>query len=113
MIRDSSSVLTGSTNFTDTGTSKNLNHIAIINDKKIAGIYNKEYTEIQEGHFGKLNEGRDPKPRQETILGLPVKVLFAPDHNPEMEIMKQMAKAKERIDFAIFTFAESSGIDDK
>lgn len=30
-----------------------------------------------------------------------------------MEIMKQIAKAKERVDFAIFTFAESSGIDDQ
>ena len=30
-----------------------------------------------------------------------------------MEIMKQMAKAKHRIDFAIFTFSTSSGIDDQ
>src|SRR3546814_17613778 len=29
-----------------------------------------------------------------------------------MEIMKQILKAKERVDFAIFTFAKSSGIDD-
>jgi hypothetical protein len=29
-----------------------------------------------------------------------------------MEIMKQMLKAKDRIDFAMFTFAQSSGIDD-
>jgi phosphatidylserine/phosphatidylglycerophosphate/cardiolipin synthase-like enzyme len=29
-----------------------------------------------------------------------------------MEIMKQMLKARERIDFAMFTFAQSSGIDD-
>jgi phosphatidylserine/phosphatidylglycerophosphate/cardiolipin synthase-like enzyme len=29
-----------------------------------------------------------------------------------MEIMKQMLKARKRIDFAIFTFSKSSGIDD-
>jgi hypothetical protein len=29
-----------------------------------------------------------------------------------MEIMKQMLKAKTSIDFAMFTFAQSSGIDD-
>jgi phosphatidylserine/phosphatidylglycerophosphate/cardiolipin synthase-like enzyme len=29
-----------------------------------------------------------------------------------MEIMKQMLKASSRIDFAMFTFAQSSGIDD-
>ncbi len=31
---------------------------------------------------------------------------------PEMEIMKQILKAKKHIDFAVFTFAQSSGIDD-
>jgi phosphatidylserine/phosphatidylglycerophosphate/cardiolipin synthase-like enzyme len=29
-----------------------------------------------------------------------------------MEIMKQMLKAADRVDFAMFTFAQSSGIDD-
>jgi len=29
-----------------------------------------------------------------------------------MEIMKQMLKAKSRVDFTMFTFAQSSGIDD-
>ena len=46
------------------------------------------------------------------VSSVSVRVLFAPDHNPEMEIMKQMLKARERIDFAIFTFPKSSGIDD-
>lgn len=113
IIRDGESVLTGSTNFTVTGTSQNLNHIVIIHDKSIAKIYNNEYSEIQEGHFGKLNEGHDPKPEEITVSNVRIKTLFAPDHNPEMEIMKQIAKAKKRVDFAIFTFAESSGIDDQ
>ena len=60
-----------------------------------------------------MNEGHDPKPKDVTVSGVRVKTLFAPDHNPEMEIMKQIAKAKSRIDFAIFTFAQSSGIDDQ
>jgi phosphatidylserine/phosphatidylglycerophosphate/cardiolipin synthase-like enzyme len=38
--------------------------------------------------------------------------LFAPMHGPEMELMKQMLKARTSIDFAMFTFAASSGIDD-
>jgi len=113
IIRDSQSVLTGSTNFTGTGTSKNLNHIVIIHDEGIARIYNREFTEIQQGHFGKLNEGHDPKPPDEKVSGVRVKTLFAPDHNPEMEMMKQIAKARHRVDFAIFTFSKSSGIDDQ
>ncbi len=112
IVRDRASVLTGSTNFTPTGVHKNLNHIVIVHDDDIAKIYSREFKEIQQGHFGKLNEGRDPKPKDTAVSRVPIRVLFAPDHNPEMEIMKQMLKARRRIDFAIFTFAQSSGIDD-
>lgn len=113
IIRDNSSLLTGSTNFTTTGTSTNLNHLVIVHDEEIARIYKREFKEICQGHFGKLNEGHDKAPKDAVISGVPIRVLFAPDHNPEMEIMKQMAKARQRIDFAIFTFSNSSGIDDQ
>ncbi len=113
MVRDSESVLTGSTNFTDTGVSQNLNHIVVVHDKAVARIYSREFREIQQGRFGKLNEGHDPRPKEIMVSNVRVKVLFAPDHSPEMEIMKQIAKAKSRVDFAIFTFSQSSGIDDQ
>ncbi|MES9851079.1 MAG: phospholipase D-like domain-containing protein [Candidatus Thiodiazotropha sp. L084R] len=112
IVRDRKAVLTGSTNFTPTGTGKNLNHIVIVEDQKVAKIYAREFREIQEGRFGRRNEGHDPHPKELSVSDIPIKILFAPDHNPEMEIMKQMMKARERIDFAIFTFAKSSGIDD-
>jgi len=105
-------VLTGSTNFTDTGVTKNLNHIVIIHDAKVANAYKKEFNEIKNGRFGKESIDRDEKPREVDVSGIRVKPLFAPDHAPEMEIMKQILKAKKRIDFAAFTFAQSSGIDD-
>ncbi len=112
IIRDGASVLTGSTNFTPTGTHHNLNHIVIVHDPKAAKIYRREFKEIQQGHFGKKNEGHDSVPAEFVTSNVPIKILFAPDHNPEMEIMKQMMKARKRIDFAIFTFSKSSGIDD-
>ncbi len=117
IIRDRTSVLTGSTNFTPTGvgTSKlggNLNHLVIVHDRDFAKIYAREFREISKGHFGKFTIDRNEKPEPVVVSGIPLKVCFAPDHSPEMEIMKQMAKAKERIDFAIFTFSKSSGIDD-
>lgn len=112
IIRDGNSLLSGSTNFTDTGTSSNLNHLVVIKDQKVARIYGREFREIQQGHFGKLNEGHDPTPDDVMVSNIPIRVLFAPDHSPEMEIMKQMLKAKKRVDFAIFTFSQSSGIDD-
>lgn len=112
IIKDGESILTGSTNFTPTGTHSNLNHIVIVNDKKAAKIYSREFSEIRQGHFGKLNEGHDKAPSDIVVSNVPIRILFAPDHRPEMEIMKQMLKAESRIDFAIFTFAKSSGIDD-
>ena len=113
IIRDSLSVLTGSTNFTDTGVSQNLNHLIIFHDKNVARNYNREFNEIKNGHFGKYNIGHNLTPKEIKVSGVRVKILFAPDHNPEMEIMKQIAKANSRVDFAIFTFSKSSGIDDE
>ena len=113
IVRDRQSLLTGSTNFTETGTSKNLNHIVIVHDSEVAQIYAREFREISQGNFGKLSKSHGESPKDVTVSGIPIRVLFAPDHNPEMEIMKQMAKAKKSIEFAIFTFSNSSGIDDQ
>lgn len=106
------SVLTGSTNFTTTGVTKNLNHIVVFNDAEVANVFKKEFSEIRNGRFGRQSLNRDEKPKEAKVSTIRVKPLFAPDHSPEMEIMKQILKAKKRIDFAVFTFAKSSGIDD-
>jgi len=112
IVRHRTAVLTGSTNFTPTGTHSNLNPSVIVRNKKVAKEYAAEFKQIWSGAFGKVRFRHRPHPKVRRVSGINVKVLFAPDHAPEMEIMKQMMKAKERIDFAIFTFSQSSGIDD-
>ncbi len=112
IIRDGNKVLTGSTNFTITGVTKNFNHIIIINNHHIAKQYQAEFDEIMAGRFGKNSNYDFKEPKIYDSGNVPVTVLFAPDHAPEMVIMKQMLKAKESIKFAIFTFSQSSGIDD-
>ena len=112
IIRDRVGVLTGSTNFTITDTHANLNHIVVIEDAVVAREFIREFDEIRQGHFGQFSIGPNRKPEEIMVANVRVKVCFAPDHGPEMEIMKQMMKAKTRIDFAIFTFSGSSGIDD-
>ena len=109
---DDAQLLTGSTNFTPTGTHKNLNHIAVFDHKYVAREYMEEFEEIWSGTFGEKRNRHERHPSQPRVSGVSMRINFAPDHMPEMEIMKQMLKAKERIDFAIFTFAQSSGIDD-
>ena len=55
--------MTGSTNFTDTGTSTNLNHLVVVRDKEVAKHYSREFKEINQGHFGKLPRGMTRRPR--------------------------------------------------
>lgn len=113
IVRDGSAVLTGSTNFTTTGVTGNLNHVVVVEERETAQEFRREFLEINRGIFGRLSDAHGPRPREPRAGGLRLKPLFAPEHAPEMEIMKLMAKAKTRVDFAIFTFAQSSGIDDQ
>lgn len=110
--RATSAVLTGSTNFTHTGTHKNYNHVVIFNDHRICKPYLLEFQEIQSGTFGALNLREHNIPKTYNVNNVPVRVLFAPDDAPELEIVKQMLKCQQRLDFSIFTFSTSSGIDD-
>ncbi|NIA67829.1 phospholipase [Pelagibius litoralis] len=116
IIRDSGetrrALLTGSTNFTPTGVGRNLNHVVILHDQRVCNEYDLEFEEIWTGTFGRKRNRHEPSPRNNRVAGVRVRALFAPDHAPEMEIMKQILKARERVDFAIFTFSKSSGIDD-
>jgi phosphatidylserine/phosphatidylglycerophosphate/cardiolipin synthase-like enzyme len=105
-------VLTGSTNFTWTGTHKNLNNVVIFNDRKITWQYKEEFEEVRSGVFGGIGSRHEKKADTVNLAGVPVQVLFAPDHAPELEIMKQILKCKNQMRFAIFTFTGSSGIDD-
>jgi phosphatidylserine/phosphatidylglycerophosphate/cardiolipin synthase-like enzyme len=127
VVRDpgtaTAAVLTGSTNFTrtDTGTNSpdgtgvagnNLNHVVVLHGKKIADEYLAEFERLRSGTFGELHERHESRPKEISIGTVRIKPLFAPRHGPEMEIMKQMLKAQHSVEFAMFTFAQSSGIDD-
>ncbi len=127
MVRDpglpTAAVLTGSTNFTltDSGTNvpgrlgpsgNNLNHIVVLHGKRATDQYVAEFERLRSGTFGELHERHEARPVEFRLAKIRVKPLFAPRHGPEMELMKQMLKASTSIDFAMFTFAQSSGIDD-
>lgn len=103
-------LLSGSANFTLTDTHVNLNHVVIFRSAYVSRQYEVEFEQLRHGQFGRGMHGDVPKTYD--LAGVPVKVLFAPDHTPELEIMKQMLKGEHEVVFAIFTFAGSSGIDD-
>jgi len=89
------------------------NLITIEDDVKVAKAYLAEFHEIRKSIFGKRSPTRPRKPLDDHYVSdVRIKPLFAPDHMPKMEFNKQMNKARHNIDFAIFTFSKSSGIDD-
>jgi phosphatidylserine/phosphatidylglycerophosphate/cardiolipin synthase-like enzyme len=106
----SPALLTGSANFTVTDTHVNLNHVFVFHSAYVCRQYEMEFAQLRLGHFGRGWHGDIPSTYD--LGGVPVKVLFAPDHTPELELMKQMLKGQTETLFAIFTFAGSSGVDD-
>jgi phosphatidylserine/phosphatidylglycerophosphate/cardiolipin synthase-like enzyme len=109
---DNPALLCGSANFTSTDCHTNLNHVLVFEDPGVQGEFAIEFAETWGGEFGRGRMGKPPKTVD--VGGVPVKVLFAPDHGPEAEVVKQMLKCPKgsRIDCAMFTFAGSSAIDD-
>lgn len=105
-----SALLTGSANFTVTDTHSNLNNVVVFHNTSVCRQYADEVAQLRSGTFGRGRHGKVPGVYD--LGGVPVKVLFAPDHTPELEIMKQMLTGTSEVVFAIFTFAGSSGIDD-
>jgi phosphatidylserine/phosphatidylglycerophosphate/cardiolipin synthase-like enzyme len=107
-------VLAGSANFTLTDTHANLNNLVVFHDKRVALLYRSQFDQLKAGEFGR--GALTPLPPRDVLLnGVPVRVAFAPDNTPELELVKQMLKLRKldgRVDFAIFTFSDSSTVDE-
>ena len=113
-------LLTGSANFTHHDTHDNLNNLFVFHDARVCREYLNEFERLERGQFGRGLLGDVPKTID--VNGVPVKIAFAPDHAPELELMKQLLTVEAggvhaeleggQIWFAIFTFNGSSGVDD-
>jgi phosphatidylserine/phosphatidylglycerophosphate/cardiolipin synthase-like enzyme len=117
IIRDAerprAAVLTGSANFTDTDTHRNLNHMAIFRHAGVVTAYQTEFDQLREGIFG----ARSPtltsnNPFKFFIEGTEVQIAFSPDHNPELRIVNEILRAQQTAHLLMFTFAKSTTIDD-
>lgn len=118
--RPRSALLSGSANFTTTDTHANLNNVFVFHDAAVCREYLNEFKMLRAGRFGRGLLA--PPPRTIDLNGVPVKIAFAPDHTPELELMKQLLTVRAdgeqaeleggQVWFAIFTFMGSSGIDD-
>ena len=86
----------GSANFTWTDTHVNLNNVVHLPQRLHLPAV---------PHRGRAAEARQLRPRacmvpsrrRMTCAGVPVRVLFAPDHTPELEIVKQLLKGAQGV----------------
>lgn len=119
IVRDydekTAALLTGSTNFTDTGTRNNYNHIIIIHFNKkaqkkqsyqILTRYKDEFEELWSGVFG--NNQPEQEIKHYRIGKTTIKVLFSPDNNPDDILLKTVTDADSSLDLMIFTFGSNS-----
>ena len=109
--RPGQAVLSGSTNFTITGTGANLNNVVIFHSAGIAKFYHDEFRELKAGVFGRRSP-RGYKAPEVLVGNTKVYPLFAPDHSPELIIVNGILKSRASVYFAIFTFAGSTTVDD-
>ena len=109
LVADGSDALLTSANLTPTGLHANLNHAVRVHDEAIAQAFT---TEFEANWADERGSPHGPEPTEVFVDGVRVRVVFGPDHGPEMEVMKQVLKARQTLDFSIFTFSGSSGIDD-
>jgi phosphatidylserine/phosphatidylglycerophosphate/cardiolipin synthase-like enzyme len=105
-------VLVSSANLTPSCLKTHWNAIMVLKDRKTAKAFSVEFDRTWD-HSSRGNTSEvTTSPSQGMIGSLDVKIVFGPRHQPEMEVMKQIAKAKQKVRFAMYTFSQTSGIDD-
>lgn len=111
--RPRAAALTGSTNFTHTGTHANLNHVVVFHHDGIVDAYQQEFDQLRKGIFGARSpELTTTDPLRFSLEGTEVEILFSPDHNPELRIVNEILKAQSSAHLLMFTFAKSTTIDE-
>ena len=101
-------VLLTSANLTETGLEENYDGLLVIDSPPVYEAFEREFDRLMLD----MDDSSPSIPLELKLNQVDTKLVFGPRHAPEMEIMKQLIKAKHRIDIAVFTFSTSSGIDD-
>ncbi|MBS1266548.1 MAG: Cardiolipin synthase [Candidatus Woesearchaeota archaeon] len=96
-ILDNKTVLTGSTNPTINGLTKNNNNFLIIQSNQIAKNYQEEFDEMWKAVFGKGNK---------TVNQGDIKTYFCPEDSCSEKLRLEIKKANKSIYFMTFTFTD-------
>jgi phosphatidylserine/phosphatidylglycerophosphate/cardiolipin synthase-like enzyme len=104
IIFDSTTVWTGSWNFTVNDTYRNNNNVIILRSRAVVENYQAEFNEMFDQRlFGPNSPSQTPRPdiRQD---GVPIKTLFAPEDDVLANIIDEVNRAQSSIRFMVFSF---------
>ena len=110
-VVDGQSVWTGSTNWTETGTTMNNNHAMLLTSTELADRYTDEFEQMFFGDFGSDKEASDEHSAIALDSGGTAQVWFSPQDEPVDELLSAIAAAESEIYFMIFSFTRDDVVD--
>lgn len=104
MIVDGEYLVTGSTNWTDTGFTKNANNTLFIQSADVAQVYEAEFSQMMAGNFA--NE-KDDVSDSVTVAGIDLNIYFSPNRGvAKYALLDAIYSAEESILFSAFFFTD-------
>ena len=103
-VFDDEIVWTGSTNWTDTGLTYNLNNTMVVTSTHLALAYTTEFEEMFNGNF--QNDKADNTTHVFSYTHSTVESYFSPTDGLESQVKEVLKDAQESIHFALFYFTD-------
>ncbi len=110
-VVDGQSVWTGSTNWTETGTTMNNNHAMLLTSTDLADRYTDEFEQMFFGDFGSDKQESDEHSAIALDSGGTAQVWFSPQDEPVDELLSAIAAAESEIYFMIFSFTRDDVVE--
>lgn len=106
---DTAVTVSTSANLTLRGLHRNLNHLLVVHDRKVASAFANEFQGLWNEQLDSPHPARAPRSVGDTMT---VMTVFGPEHDPEKELTNRIKRAKRTIHFSVSSFSEGSKIDD-
>jgi len=110
-VIDGQSVWTGSTNWTETGTTMNNNHAVLLTSTDLADRYTEEFEQMFSGDFGSDKQPSDDHDSIALDSGGAAQVWFSPQDEPVDALLDAIDGAQSEIYFMIFSFTRDDVVE--
>lgn len=106
-IFDGHTVWTGSTNITKNGGFRNNNNVLVLQSKRVADIYEREFAEMWAGEFGPRSSSTLGQ-QNVTINDTPIQILFSAEDEVVTQLVPILESAEKSIRFMAFSFTHDA-----